>query len=218
MDRNRSEDEWFAKHERSLIENLKRERERREKRVADALKQEEARRRKELHSMRCPKCGSMMMQEPLHDSVQIDRCSRCGGLFFDRGELEDILVQSEEKRRGFRIGVLHLILPSWKSKSFDKKKVVKDFIADRDRRNEEVEKWLSTEEGIKQKELHWMKCPKCGSDLEEIDVSSGLMVDDCTLCRGIFLDYGELENISDLSEKDRKGIRERILALSVSRK
>jgi hypothetical protein len=39
-------------------------------------------------------------------------------------------------------------------------------------------------------------------------------VDDCTLCRGIFLDYAELEMIS-LPEKERKEIRDRLLELSL---
>ncbi|HSE42953.1 MAG TPA: zf-TFIIB domain-containing protein [Acidobacteriota bacterium] len=165
--------------------------------------------------MKCLKCGSQMKEEPLHENVLIDRCTRCGGLFFDRGELEDILLKPLEKRKGFRIGVVHLVLPSWKFKEPDKEKILKDFIADRDRRKEDVEQWFTTEEGKKAKELHWMKCPKDGSDLKETDLSHGLLVDDCTLCRGIFLDYGELEDISKLTDADRKDIRDRILALSV---
>jgi uncharacterized protein len=216
MTRIRTEDEWFAKHERDLLDDIKRERKRREQRVADALQQEEARKRKELHWMKCPKCGSDMIQEPLQDNVLIDRCTRCSGLFFDRGKLEDILLKPLEKRKGFRISVIHLILPSWKSKEFDREKVIAEFTADRDKRKQEVEQWVFTEEGKKRKELHWMSCPKCGSPMKETDVKHGLFVDDCTLCRGIFLDYGELQIISALTETDRKEIRDRILALSIN--
>ena len=217
MSRIGNEDEWFAKNERTLIEDLKRERQRREQRVADNLNQEEGKRRKELHWMKCPKCGSSMAEEPLHENVNVDRCSRCGGLFFDRGELEDVLMHPAEKRKGFRIGIIHLVLPSWKSKDMDREKILKDFVEDRDRRKQHVAEWLSTEEGKKQKDLHWMNCPKDGSTLEETDVMHGLFVDDCTLCRGIFLDYGELESISNLTEENRKDIRERILSLSISK-
>ncbi|MCI0416194.1 zf-TFIIB domain-containing protein [bacterium] len=215
MTRIRTEDEWFAKHERTLIEDIKRERQRREQRVGEALKHEEGRRRKELHWMNCPKCGSNMAEEPLQEKVMIDRCTRCGGIFFDRGELEDILLKPPERRKTFRIAMVHLVLSSWKSKDFDRQKILKDFVADRDRRKQEVAEWHSTEEGRKQKELHWMKCPKCGSDLKETDVMHGLLVDDCTLCRGIFLDYGELEVISTFTEKERKDIRDCILSLSL---
>ncbi len=39
---------------------------------------------------------------------------------------------------------------------------------------------------------HWMKCPKCGAGLQEIEMD-GIMVDKCGGCEGIFLDRGELE-------------------------
>ncbi|MFC1534707.1 zf-TFIIB domain-containing protein [Thermodesulfobacteriota bacterium] len=42
------------------------------------------------------------------------------------------------------------------------------------------------------KEQHWMKCPKCGADLEEICYQD-VMIDKCTECEGIWLDQGELE-------------------------
>ena len=46
----------------------------------------------------------------------------------------------------------------------------------------------------KLKELHFMKCPKCGLDLHEVKLS-GLDVDVCFACHGVFLDQGELESI-----------------------
>ena len=42
------------------------------------------------------------------------------------------------------------------------------------------------------KETHWMKCPKCGSDLEEINYQN-VMIDRCNECKGIWFDYGELD-------------------------
>ena len=43
-----------------------------------------------------------------------------------------------------------------------------------------------------EKELHWMKCPKCGSDMEEIEIEE-VMIDKCKKCFGIYFDDGELE-------------------------
>ena len=43
-----------------------------------------------------------------------------------------------------------------------------------------------------QKEAHWMKCPKCGSDLQEANLQN-IIIDKCTECEGIWLDHGELE-------------------------
>jgi ribosomal protein L37AE/L43A len=49
---------------------------------------------------------------------------------------------------------------------------------------------------------HWMKCPKCGSDLEEVELL-GIKVDQCTQCHGIYFDKGELELL--LAAKEPKG-------------
>lgn len=65
---------------------------------------------------------------------------------------------------------------------------IKDLRDDLDtrRRDEDKKKRLET---------HWMKCPKCGSGLEEIK-HSDVMIDQCTECGGIWLDKGELERLT----------------------
>ncbi len=46
----------------------------------------------------------------------------------------------------------------------------------------------------KNKELgHWMKCPKCGTGLEEEKYGRLVLLDRCPGCGGIYLDKGELE-------------------------
>ena len=55
---------------------------------------------------------------------------------------------------------------------------------------------MATEEKEKLKQLHWMKCPKCGMDLKEIEFH-GVKVDQCSHCGGIFFDAGELDQLSD---------------------
>ena len=47
----------------------------------------EKQQRKELHFMHCPKCG-MKLIEVDYKSLKVDRCSACGGLWLDAGELE----------------------------------------------------------------------------------------------------------------------------------
>lgn len=39
-------------------------------------------------------------------------------------------------------------------------------------------------------------CPKCGSDMRSYE-RNGITVDQCTGCRGLFLDRGELERLID---------------------
>jgi hypothetical protein len=62
------------------------------------------------------------------------------------------------------------------------------------RHNLAVEKARQTEAAEREriKQLHFMKCPKCGFDLETIQYK-GLAIDKCFHCNGTWLDAGELE-------------------------
>jgi uncharacterized protein len=51
----------------------------------------EKRRLKEMHWMRCPKCGQKLMTDK-YGSVEIDVCPSCRGLWLDANELETILA------------------------------------------------------------------------------------------------------------------------------
>ncbi len=42
------------------------------------------------------------------------------------------------------------------------------------------------------KSEHWMKCPKCGAEMQEIEMDR-ILVDKCSGCEGIYFDRGELE-------------------------
>ena len=63
---------------------------------------------------------------------------------------------------------------------------------------------MATEEKDRIRQLHFMKCPKCGMDLQEIELH-GVKVDQCASCGGVFLDAGEIEQIAkhDNSVVDR---------------
>ena len=58
----------------------------------------------------------------------------------------------------------------------------------------EREAQLITERGERVRDLYFMKCPKCGAQLEEI-AFGGVRIDKCFGCEGIWLDKGELEMI-----------------------
>jgi len=59
------------------------------------------------------------------------------------------------------------------------------------------------------KQLHWMKCPKCGMDLKEIELH-GVKVDQCANCGGVFLDAGEMEQIE---KHEEGGLMGRVFSL-----
>jgi hypothetical protein len=64
---------------------------------------------------------------------------------------------------------------------------------------EEKRKKIAEEDKKRLKELHYMRCPKCGSELTEIKYKS-INVDKCLNCEGIWLDAGELESVSKLEK------------------
>ena len=41
-----------------------------------------------------------------------------------------------------------------------------------------------------------LTCPKCGAEMRSYE-RNGVVVDQCTECRGLFLDRGELERLVD---------------------
>ena len=57
------------------------------------------------------------------------------------------------------------------------------------------------------KDLHFMHCPKCGLQMQEVKLR-GVDVDVCFACNGVFLDAGELEK---LEAPESRGVMSSIL-------
>jgi hypothetical protein len=59
---------------------------------------------------KCPVDGADMKKRLVADVVVIDVCAKCGGLWFDRGELEVIEKKSREVgwNEGFFLGIMLL--------------------------------------------------------------------------------------------------------------
>lgn len=58
---------------------------------------------------------------------------------------------------------------------------------------------LDAERTAAERKAHYMKCPKCGADLQEVEFSH-VKVDTCGTCRGMWLDAGEIEMIGRTTE------------------
>ena len=69
-----------------------------------------------------------------------------------------------------------------------------------EKRRTELDAKKTEEEKTERRSLHWMKCPKCGGDMEEISLSH-ILVDKCGECEGIFFDHGELETLLESQEQ-----------------
>lgn len=60
------------------------------------------------------------------------------------------------------------------------------------RKRTELDTQRHDREQRERKTAHWMKCPKCGADLEEVELEH-IKADKCTNCQGLYFDKGELE-------------------------
>jgi hypothetical protein len=45
-------------------------------------------------------------------------------------------------------------------------------------------------------QAYWLRCPKCGGHMEPLQMDQ-IWVEKCQSCRGIYLDHGELELLSN---------------------
>jgi len=90
--RKQREDEYFARTEFERCKKLAEER-------AAKLKQKELDELKKLHWMRCPKDGLELIEVEMA-GVRVDKCSHCGGIYLDNGELEKI-VGTKSESAGF---------------------------------------------------------------------------------------------------------------------
>jgi uncharacterized protein len=102
----RREDDWFRQNEKKMLEDARTARLKREKERAAQEAEESRLRLKEAHFMKCPKCGHDMKSETL-DSIEIDRCTFCEGVYFDAGELDQLFLT---KKASERQGILKRIL------------------------------------------------------------------------------------------------------------
>jgi len=64
---------------------------------------------------------------------------------------------------------------------------------------------VSQTEKERLKKEHWMRCPKCGMELQTIDYRE-VAIDKCFSCGGIYLDDGELEKIAGMKSNLLQGI------------
>jgi hypothetical protein len=69
----------------------------------------------------------------------------------------------------------------------------------------ETKKALAAEEQKRLKDLHWMRCPKCGMQMQQVNLRKNLDVDTCFACGGVFLDKGEIDVIAAPQQKGIMG-------------
>ena len=104
--RKKTEDSWFSKHEKELIEKARRRQQAEDEKKESA----EARRLRELHYLHCPKCGNKMKEIQIKGIV-VDECAACQGVFFDGEELDLLLEKNVSDQKGFFRKLAKTIVP-----------------------------------------------------------------------------------------------------------
>ena len=83
------EEEYFYRKNRELLEKTRKQ--------LDAARAAAATRGQDQPWwMVCPKCGGRLREVDL-EGVKVDQCGGCGGLFFDKGEVE-LLAQARQSK------------------------------------------------------------------------------------------------------------------------
>ncbi len=82
---NALENEYFHRQERELLEKMK------AKMASESLLESK---------LSCPKCDGKL-KEIGYESIKIDACEKCGGVWLDAGELAQILGKDEAKTGWF---------------------------------------------------------------------------------------------------------------------
>lgn len=72
------EEEYFHRKNREAVEKMR-----------ERMKVSEEAKAAGISSMRCPRCDGNL-QETKVDEVSIDTCDKCGGVWLDSGELEQL--------------------------------------------------------------------------------------------------------------------------------
>lgn len=71
---------------------------------------------------------------------------------------------------------------------------------------------MAAKQREERKALHWMKCPKCGMDLQTLNKGT-VEIDTCFNCKGVWLDAGELEQIVAAGSEQSGGVMRAVLNL-----
>jgi hypothetical protein len=96
----RREDDWFLKNEKKLLDAARLAREKREQERSANEAESERQRLRELHYMKCPKCGHGLKEENI-EGIAVDRCTFCEGIYLDAGELDQLFMKRADEGKGF---------------------------------------------------------------------------------------------------------------------
>jgi len=126
----------------------------------------------------CPVCVGVMMEKKHFDkpagSVTLDYCPRCGGLWFDRGEVGHLAHRDERVLHPLLIDAAARVLPPCQGCG-----------TPLDRNAEKCQ--VCARRNV-------LACPVCDETMERRE-HDGLVLDICRRCHGVWFDNAELSSI-----------------------
>ncbi len=124
----------------------------------------------------CIKCGIHLQRKRI-ESVEVDICPKCGGLWLDRGEIQQ-LAQLPAAHLSTLNRLMDSADPRW----------------DEAPPAESGPPYRSTvqQEGHPSHDPLYSPCPACGGKLAQASIGA-VLIERCIGCEGLFLDKGELE-------------------------
>ena len=129
-------------------------------------------------TMQCPHHQSPLIHHRYEDTVEVDRCGDCGGMFLDPGELNRIQEVTENDYRDEIQGAPDLIGGAHRAALAKAKPSIRcpKCLVDGDSESVEMER-------------------------REHGYTSQIFVDVCPQCRGVWLDAGEIEALEIFFER-----------------
>ena len=100
MEKNSLENNWFKQQEKDLLMEAAEKRNKRLNEATAKLGMEEVEKIRVAHWMKCPKCGHDMKEFVL-EGIEVEQCTFCSGVYFDRGEIESLLLRKTPQRFTF---------------------------------------------------------------------------------------------------------------------
>jgi hypothetical protein len=83
-----------------------------------------------------------------------------------------------------------------------------------EREKREKERIAQTAEADRKRlrEQHFMRCPKCGHEMKEEELD-GIKIDRCSFCEGIYFDAGELDQVFQRRQEDRRSFFRKLVGI-----
>jgi len=133
--------------------------------------------------MFCPRCltnsKEVLLQNMVLEGIELDVCSSCGGIWFDKQELASAISLDKQSVDSFYNKLNSLKLENKSENEIVSSEDNEDFV---------------------------LKCPRCNTEMSKYKYmyTSNIYIDSCDRCEGIWLDSKELLNIINYLEEASK--------------